>query len=110
MQRFIPRRSRRSETARQGNGLCGRHFMRLLNAVVITAVMTIGYIWLPAIPAQFRQKLGSYVAYALVPTLLIVVLLFLIYRTMRRQYVVVREYDAMRRRAVDASRRKSRFL
>lgn len=63
-----------------------------------------------SIPTQLRRKLDAYMTFALVPTVLISVLLFFIYKTLRRQYAVVRKYDGMRRRAVDAAKRKSRFL
>jgi signal transduction histidine kinase len=52
----------------------------------------------------------GYVMYACVPTALILLLMSLAYRTIKRQYEVVRKYDVMRRRASDANKRKSRFL
>ncbi|MFC5475970.1 ATP-binding protein [Paraherbaspirillum soli] len=63
--------------------------------------------------APFIQQtswLGRYMLYACIPTVLILLLLYFIYRTLKRQYVVVRKYDAMRRRANDSNKRKSRFL
>ncbi|WP_211466631.1 sensor histidine kinase [Collimonas silvisoli] len=62
------------------------------------------------LPGQENPKLVGYVMYAGVPTLLILLLISLAYRTIKRQYQVVRKYDAMRRRASDANKRKSRFL
>ncbi|HWW08211.1 sensor histidine kinase [Collimonas sp.] len=62
------------------------------------------------LPGQASLKLMGYVTYAGVPTLLILLLIGLAYRTIKRQYQVVRKYDAMRRRASDANKRKSRFL
>jgi signal transduction histidine kinase len=62
------------------------------------------------LPGQANPKLMGYVMYAGVPTLLILLLIGLAYRTIKRQYEVVRKYDAMRRRASDANKRKSRFL
>ncbi|MDY7548048.1 ATP-binding protein [Glaciimonas sp. CA11.2] len=62
------------------------------------------------IPSQFTHQITNYITFALVPTLLILILVFFIYRTIKRQYFVVKKYDIMRRRAVDATKRKSRFL
>lgn len=62
------------------------------------------------LPVQESQKLMGYVMYASVPTLLILLLVSLAYRTIRRQYEVVRKYDALRRRASESNKRKSRFL
>jgi nitrogen-specific signal transduction histidine kinase len=62
------------------------------------------------LPGQESPKLMGYVMYASVPTVLILLLMSLAYRTIKRQYEVVRKYDAMRRRASDANKRKSRFL
>ena len=62
------------------------------------------------LPGQESPKLMGYVMYACVPTALILLLMSLAYRTIKRQYEVVRKYDAMRRRASDANKRKSRFL
>jgi signal transduction histidine kinase len=62
------------------------------------------------LPGQESPKLMGYVMYACVPTALILLLMSLAYRTIKRQYEVVRKYDVMRRRASDANKRKSRFL
>ncbi|WP_304359140.1 ATP-binding protein [Collimonas fungivorans] len=62
------------------------------------------------LPGQESPKLLGYIMYACVPTLLILLLMSLAYRTIKRQYEVVRKYDALRRRASDANKRKSRFL
>ncbi|WP_167351363.1 ATP-binding protein [Collimonas fungivorans] len=62
------------------------------------------------LPGQESPKLMGYVMYACVPTLLILLLMSLAYRTIKRQYEVVRKYDTLRRRASDANKRKSRFL
>lgn len=62
------------------------------------------------LPVQESPKLVGYMMYASVPTLLILLLISLAYRTIKRQYEVVRKYDALRRRASDANKRKSRFL
>ena len=62
------------------------------------------------LPVQESPKLMGYMMYASVPTLLILLLISLAYRTIKRQYEVVRKYDALRRRASDANKRKSRFL
>jgi len=60
--------------------------------------------------AQASARRASYVMYACIPTILIFVLMFFVFRALRRQYVVLRKYDALRRRANDANQRKSRFL
>lgn len=62
------------------------------------------------LPGQEDSKLMGYIMYACVPTLLILLLITLTYRTIRRQYEVVRKYDAMRRSASESNKRKSRFL
>ncbi|WP_041741332.1 sensor histidine kinase [Collimonas fungivorans] len=62
------------------------------------------------LPGQESPKLLGYIMYACVPTLLILLLMSLAYRTIKRQYEVVRKYDTLRRRASDANKRKSRFL
>jgi signal transduction histidine kinase len=62
------------------------------------------------LPVQESPKLMGYMMYASVPTLLILLLISLAYRTIKRQYEVVRKYDALRRRASDSNKRKSRFL
>jgi signal transduction histidine kinase len=62
------------------------------------------------LPGQDDSKLTGYIMYACVPTLLILLLITLTYRTIKRQYEVVRKYDSLRRRASDADKRKSRFL
>ena len=62
------------------------------------------------LPVQESPKLVGYMMYASVPTLLILLLISLAYRTIKRQYEVVRKYDGLRRRASDANKRKSRFL
>ncbi|AMP08765.1 his Kinase A domain protein [Collimonas arenae] len=62
------------------------------------------------LPVQERPNLLGYIMYAGVPSLLILLLITLTYRTIRRQYEVVRKYDSLRRRASDSNKRKSRFL
>lgn len=60
--------------------------------------------------AQASARRAAYLMYACIPTILIFVLMFFVFRALRRQYVVLRKYDALRRRANDANQRKSRFL
>ncbi|QRX83131.1 ATP-binding protein [Glaciimonas sp. PAMC28666] len=60
--------------------------------------------------AEASARRASYLMYACIPTALIFILMFFVFRTLRRQYVVLRKYDALRRRANDANQQKSRFL
>lgn len=59
---------------------------------------------------EASARRASYLMYACIPTILIFALMFFVFRTLRRQYVVLREYDTLRRRANDANQQKSRFL